>query len=639
MRPLWPTETPDTPSAQPSNVWDELVCWISPRRTVRVDPDGTHTYARTRGVADGEPQDMPYALHLTTAQHRYAHVVFDLDTSRDGLAQVWRDADTLTGALAEAELGHVVSRSGPGGGIHIWVPVSEEEGLEPVDVATLARAVARHLPSLDTGALTNPSTGAVRPPGAPHRAGGRAELIHPGAPEDALSVFDTPGNTRDRFQDLAEAFGAAADEDEPEDTGTGGVEARIDREAVRLRGRRQMLPDMVRHLLDTAPEADTSAHLARILPRLALARWSLADVRALVAAEPAAPGLEHLRTRRFDRGRRHRKDADRDAVLTRQWTKAVEFAAGASPAWDRTERDLTGLRTLAEQILDAVAEHQWWSSQAGQADARTLLAVLHVALRSGQEEVDVDVRRVALAAGLGKSTAARALTRLCSDGRLAQTAAAEGTHAARYRLACPTEWPGHNTHNQGGTQGIPPRADPSQETSLPTREDLLHRVAQRLENASHDVWAEHSPTHPRGLGRHVEATYAALTEQSTHLDAVNLDALGDRTGYTVATTARHLRILTDHGLIDPVTLRPTTPVETALDAAAEALGTTGTRAAREARYEAERQMWAAWQDELARMRAPVALRPRRARRERYARTRTGRPDHAAQLAHHLAAAA
>src|SRR5699024_5223279 len=233
----------------------------------------------------------------------------------------------------------------------------------------------------------------------------------------------------------------------------------------------------------------------------------------------------HVRTRRFDYGRRPRQDADRDAVIERQWTKAVEFASGASPVWDRTERDLTGLRTLAAQILDAVGIEQWWSRQAGQADARTLLAVLHVALRSGQQEVDVDIRRLALAAGLGKSTSARALTRLCMDGRLVQAAAAEGTHAARYRLACPTEWPGHNTHNRGGTQGIPPRADPSQETSLPTREDLLHRVAQRLENASHDVWAEHSPTHPRGLGRHVEATYAALTEQSTHLDAVNLDAL------------------------------------------------------------------------------------------------------------------
>src|SRR5699024_6137794 len=169
--------------------------------------DGTHTYARTHGVADGEPQDMPYALHLTNDAHRYAHVVFDLDVSRDGLAGVWRDADTLTGALAEAGLEHVVSRSGPGGGIHVWVPVSAEEGLDPVDVAALARAAARYLPSLDTGALTNPSTGAVRPPGAPHRAGGRADLLHPAAPEDALSVFDTAANTRERFGALAEAFG------------------------------------------------------------------------------------------------------------------------------------------------------------------------------------------------------------------------------------------------------------------------------------------------------------------------------------------------------------------------------------------------------------------------------------------------
>src|SRR5699024_7634792 len=100
-----PTLSPDAAPAA-STVWDELVRWISPRPVVRVDPDGTHTYARTHGVAYGEPQDMPYALHLTNDAHRYAHVVFDLDTSRDGLAGVWRDADTLTGMLAEAGLEH-----------------------------------------------------------------------------------------------------------------------------------------------------------------------------------------------------------------------------------------------------------------------------------------------------------------------------------------------------------------------------------------------------------------------------------------------------------------------------------------------------------------------------------------------------
>src|SRR5699024_7898020 len=170
--------------------------------------DGTHTYARTHGVADGEPQDMPYALHLTNDAHRYAHVVFDLDTSRDGLAGVWRDADTLTGMLAEAGLEHVVSRSGPGGGIHVWVPVSAEAGLDPVDVSALARGAARPIPSLDPGPLTNPATGAARPPGAPHRAGGRAELLHPADPTDALSMFDAPDNTRERFAALADAFGA-----------------------------------------------------------------------------------------------------------------------------------------------------------------------------------------------------------------------------------------------------------------------------------------------------------------------------------------------------------------------------------------------------------------------------------------------
>ena len=604
---------------------------------MRVDPDSSHSYPLVSRVDAGEPA-CPYALHLTNEDHQFEFIVFDLDVARESLAGVWRDADTITTLLAEQGLDHMVSRSGPGGGIHVWVPVSDEHGLDPVEVARLARAAEHSLPTLDIAPLLNPATGAVRPPGAPHRAGGCAELLHPLTAEDALLVCDTATNTAQRFEHLAVALGAE-ELDIEETTAADTAAERIDPVAVRLHGRRAPMPDMVRHLLDTPSGEDPSAHVARILPRLALARWSLADVQRLVEeTEQAAPGLEHLRSRRFGTGRRRRPETEQAALLTRQWTKAVAFAARLAPGVERAERDLLALRGIGAAVLEVVAERpELWTVEAGPADQRTLLGVLGVALTACAEdgEVDIDIRRLALATGLGKSTVARALHRLRRDGRLVQVAGAEGTQAARWRLVHPDQWTDVSPGRAGGTQGEPaPPLDPHPEGYLATREDLLHRIHVHLEVVSHEVFAEHSPTHPRGLGRHVARTYAALVEKVPHLYSVDIQTLSRLTGDTPARTARHLRLLAQQGLIDPDTGLPTGA--DALDEAAIRLGTTGVHAARERRYTAEREAFADWHAELARLRAPVALRPRVA--ERYARTLSGRPDHAAQLARHLVAA-
>lgn len=621
-------------------MWDELVRWMEPRRAVRVDPSRDHTYANTHSVAAGEPQ-VPYALHLADSADRYRYVVFDLDTSREDEAGVWRDADTLTSHLSQAGLDHFAARSGPGGGVHVWVPVSAEDGLDPIDVARLARAAARQLPTLDVSPLTTRNTAAVRPPGSPHRHGGRAELLYPADPCDALTICDTQANTVERFEALADALGAQ-ELDAEEEAAAVEREGRIDTAAMRLRGRRRPMPAKVRQLLDTDPGADPSAHLARILPSLALARWSLEDVRALVAAEPGAPGLEHLRTRRFGRGRVPRREDDRRARLVRKWGHALDFAAQLAPVAARVEsveRDLIGLRETGVAVLEAVADSGRWTEQAGPADQMTLLGVLGVALAACAQdgEVDVDVRRLALATGFGKSTVARALTRLRRDGRLVRAAEAEGTRAARWRLVHPAQWGDVTPGEMGGTQvHHAPATGPPQQTSPPTRGELLERIQARLELSAHEVWSGHSPTHTPGLGHHVEQTYAALVEHQAHLYGVDPGTVSPLTGYSTTRTARHLRILAHHGLIDPHTGMPTDTA--ALDAAAARLGTVGVRAARERRYDAERAAHAAWHEEVARLRAPVALRPRTRPKNRYAR-QDGQPAHGLQIARHLAAAA
>src|SRR5699024_11223018 len=135
-----------------------------------------------------------------------------------------------------------------------------------------------------------------------------------------------------------------------------------------------------------------------------------------------------------------------------------EYITRITPGWVCTKMYLCALRGNVASILEAVAEHaELWTAEAGPADQRTLLGVLGVALAACAEdgEVDIDIRRLALATGLGKSTVARALQRLRRDGRLVQVAEAEGTQATRWRLVHPDQWQDVIPGAVGGTQGQP----------------------------------------------------------------------------------------------------------------------------------------------------------------------------------------
>ncbi|UIR39692.1 hypothetical protein LZP97_26245 (plasmid) [Rhodococcus sp. DMF-1] len=92
----------------------------SPRARVRIDPDRTHTYATTMAVPS-RPPGFPWAIYLAGANHRYRLLAFDLDSGRHGPEVARADADRLAAHLAELGVAHLRTRSGPGGGQHIWV--------------------------------------------------------------------------------------------------------------------------------------------------------------------------------------------------------------------------------------------------------------------------------------------------------------------------------------------------------------------------------------------------------------------------------------------------------------------------------------------------------------------------------------
>ena len=155
-----------------------LTARISPRDDVRiaaVDSAGQvqNLYPHVAQVSGPAPV-VPWAVHLTDGHRQFHLIAFDLDLSQ-GDGNVLRDCRRLTRWLDELAIEYTIAQSGPSGGRHVWLSL-----LEPIaahEVAQLADAVALALPTLDVSSLKNPATGAVRPPGAPHRRGGHSVVL------------------------------------------------------------------------------------------------------------------------------------------------------------------------------------------------------------------------------------------------------------------------------------------------------------------------------------------------------------------------------------------------------------------------------------------------------------------------------
>lgn len=609
-------------------MWEDFTRYIAPRGRLRLDvrtPTGewAHRYDLETTVGPHPPTG-PFAMYL--ADHTgFRFLAFDLDTGKATHEQLHQDLLFLSHALDEAGLVFIVAASGPNGGRHLWVPVNDPtgQGLHPRTVRDIARAAQRHCPSLDISALLNPSHGCLRPPGSPHRDGGHSQLLAPTFP-DVAEAYCSAANHLDKFDTLATRLGPPPpEENEPLDPG------RVDTRAGRLIGRKRPLPATTAALLEQTP-TDASAHLARILTGLALARWSRADVSDLVQRHPHAPGLEHLRTQgRGPHARRLRGPSERRALLYRQWARVLNFASRARDH-ARTGPDTPQVRDLVGRVAHihaATRRGGWWRLQSGPSDRKALLYVAAMALKALSDTVEVDCRRLADNTGTTPSTASRALRRLLMDGRLELVRSGEGTRAHTYRLVHPEDWTVtrvRHVSTRGGTQAIPALSGLS-------RDELLERLLARLDHCADDVWAW--TRRSRGLGRHLELTAGAILEGE---EPVTVEEIVAYTGYSERRVLAHLRILSRKGMVQKDRRYRLCPYDS--QTLATDLGTRGVRQRRLRRYQAERRAWAAWCRELDYLRAPASL-ARTA--SRYPRTVHGRPDHrrARRLAHRVLAPA
>lgn len=629
---------PTTPSG-----W-ELARALSPRPRIRIadrlaDGELLNAYSRDVSVFAEQPQS-PWAMYLATDAGAYRFLCFDLDASRGNTVY---DAGKLTLWLNELGIDHVLTKSGPSGGRHVWLALEEEASAETV--RELAQLTAQLLPSLDPTPLTNPRTGCVRPPGSPHRNG---DSSRPAGPLDALL---DPSVTPDQMREFrAFLIDLGAEELAPVTSLTTGMVIDADGHP-HIAGTKRPLSSRVRLVLDTPPDDDASLSLAMVLAGCANARWTLSDVRELV---DDAPAFEHVRSQRHKHGHRiPRTLQGRERALVSAWRHAVTFVAANPSMGDGADEGFLARCAATVEAIDAAqaradAMPGLWggdrasSSQRSRTGTHSTRAVLDALClymaQAAQLTVEADVRRISADTGYGRTTVHEALRRLATPADEASPESAwivregtpEGAHAQRYRLSQKFST-GVEVGNRTQVRARPPSPSP-----LQARTRHTNRLAKNLQTLAHDTFAA-----PRSMGRTAGLVYKHINEGSV----LTVDELTRSTGLDALRTRQALRTLHLHGLLSRTDHGWTREEGCDVDVVAYALNVAGHLEARRARYADERHCWAWWQAEVQwmsrrgkqrrRRRSPTAAQllsvSNRPDYPRYPRSE-GRGDHRAALA-------
>ncbi|MBX3196387.1 MAG: hypothetical protein KF727_14980 [Microbacteriaceae bacterium] len=587
---------------------------LSPRDTVRLalaedDTAWSNLYGAVAGI-DGPCPAGPWAMYLAD-RDGYRFLCFDLDAGRGNAVH---DASRLGLWLDELNIEHLVAISGPSGGRHVWIALAE--ATDPRLVRELADLAGSLLPSLDKSPLSNPDTGCVRPPGAPHRHGGTSLLEH-----GDLAALARAATTVDALAQLrAFLVDAGAAEPAPAVSIIRGM-ARDDAGHPYLVGRRREPSARIRALMAAAPADDTSTTQAAVLAGLARARWRYNDVAALLEHSPA---LEHARTRPGRIGRvAVRGDAARRR-LAADWQRTVYYVAANPIAGDGEDREFQERTAAITAAVRAVEEHAnampgLWGVDGPSRPARgrrgryshraVLRAVCLYLVQAARDVVEVDVRRLSQDTGYGREACRLALIALSTrhdpddphSSWLVRVDEAEGVHGASYRLS-PRFSTGTDERkwSQAATR-------PSPTPGTDSRTWWLHELATKLSELAHDTFAA-----PGSLGRTAGRAYAALSPEV----ARGLLDVASSSGISAEQTRRSLHRLARHGLAARTEHGWQRVTPEARDAVAAELGVDGYLRDRSARYDVERGTWAWWQAEMTWMR-------RRHKRRRRRRTPTG----------------
>lgn len=517
----------------------------------------------------------PWTIDLTDEHSRFWIAVFDLDAKRtDDFEQAAEDLGVLIRTLRAQNLPHVVCRSSPTGGFHVFLAVHGVDKSVMVRLAAAARAV---LPSLDHGLLCNDRTGAVRPPGSPHAKGGASAVMEGDAASLATPTISTADLDRliAAFQQLRPAVDATTQ------APTGPI-------SPTHQAHRDLPSWGAAHMATIGGGADPSRTGYLCLLAAAVAGWTRNDVEH---AARTAPGMEHYRTRRNPSTglREPRKPQEAAARLDRQWEKALGRASLYRYApQDRTDKDLTelaGIVDMAEGLLRAfrVSPGRWGTTEPALHDARVLTALAWLALRSGARDTAASLRAIADTTGMASTTVDRSLRRLQNAGFTLRTRESQGLDAAFWRV---TERFSTVQRQDGPFHEVTARPPGH---LFDVRSALLAELESRLDDGRHDVFTR------TGLGPTARRVYEALS--STPRDTAELAWTAGIPHHRVI---RIIRRLHDVRLAVASGLSWRRTAHDLRHWAARKLGVDGILKRRRARHANEREQWAWWQNHLTR---------------------------------------
>jgi hypothetical protein len=556
----------------------------------------TNSYSLSRLVAGPQP-GAPWAISLTDADRKFRYLSFDFDAKEHDPAH---DAAVLLGILGELSIDSVLCQSSGSGGRHVWLGL--RDGIDADIVRQLARVAQVSLPSLDLSPLSNAATGAVRPPGAPHRDGS-VSVVLSGDLEYLTRPTTSPSDVGALLETLADAAGLAADAvqqlAEAADQATTPGATAVDRHGhlYLVQGTRMMPSNSDRLTRPLAPGDDASAVLAGALARIAKAGHHYADARNLLLDSPA---FEHIRTEAIKgSGRRTRRDPKTaETIFARQWRRTVLWVAAQqdSSGSDDTfaERALHAAAAVAAAQERADASPGRWKSAGdleqrrfvagGYSDRMVFDALCLLVTRSTRTTVEASTRHLSRMTGLGRESCRTALLRLQAEGWLTRARKSEGVRANFWAL---TEF-STGVFSEDRSQVHPP---PSHRAGPTLRTSWISVLELRLHGLVHDVFSA-----PGSLGRTAGRVFGHLLTGS----GLSVRDVALRSGLPHTTALRSLSSLRRRRLVALKSKHWSRRARDGRTAVAAALGVDGFLARRAAAYEVERQVWVWWCQERAR---------------------------------------
>ena len=450
---LHPQANPRHASAEEAQrQWALCAPAIAGQPRIRISRDGGKSYPRrTERAMDTSHPQAPAAVRVYDQDGFTRCLALDFDTSRNGQAQVDRDAATIARVVA-GHGGHVLADQSPNGGRHVYVLFEDRIGFDAA--RAFARELALRLPSLDASPMYGRTDGVIRPPGSPHKSGGFQVLtVSLGEAMAAVSSRNT-ARVWEGLLAFLETTPAAVRSPTPSNGNAPITPAGEGQDwltaAEALPPRRASARDLPHdwdHMATTG-EWDRnrwpSASEARLALLRAIARhgWTFPMVTARIE-QGHWPGLIGFYITKYGPGQARR-------IMAREWLKTgavitpSELANNFNTRGPLTQPRTAGPSSAYQQIREwwtvlKSIETRRWTGRESISLRLVLRAVGAAAQVAGTTRPAFGVRSLALTSGLDYSTVALCLQRLRSepDPLLVLTRPGRGLEADEYELRIP----------------------------------------------------------------------------------------------------------------------------------------------------------------------------------------------------------